>query len=138
VIEKQSRVEIVPKIHFECQTALSHFHELVPLVEASVLLAAFAAPARFDGDALARNFQHLASRTREFAQARAREILVDRRRRLIFLDVQAIAVDVDRGGVFGKVRIINAPAFDPFALRAFVQMTEILVDAVFHHLAAGR
>ena len=128
MIIKQSCVEIVPKLDFECQNALLHLHELVALVESSKLLTALYALACFDSNALARDFQHFARRACEFAQPRAREVFVDARRRLIFLDVQTVGGVVDGGGVFGKVRVINAPAFDAFALRALVQMTKIFVD----------
>src|SRR6185369_14519218 len=113
VIQEQPRVEVIPKIDEELQSVLADFDVLATLVEAAVFLAALAALARFQRDLVARNSKCLAGDAHGFAQPRARKIFIDRRGRLVFLDVQVVlarqrAVDVDRRRVLGQVGVVDA------------------------------
>ena len=58
-------------------------------------------------------------------------------RRLIFLDVQTIAVDIDGGRVFGQIGVVDAIALDLFTFEPALQALAILVDAVVDHLGTG-
>jgi len=143
VIEEQSRVEVIPEIDQELQSVLADFDVFATLVEAAVFLAALAALARLQRHMVARNSQRFASDAHGFAQPRAREIFIDRRRRLVFLDVQVVlarqrSIDVDGRCIFGQVGIVDAPAVDSLTLGALAQMAEVFLDAVLQHLRARR
>ena len=91
-------------------------------------------------DVRGRHAEYLRQHGEGFAPALARALLFHALRRRVFLHIHVTrfaAIQVDGKGVFRHVGIVEAIAFDPFALRPGLELAQILAQPVCEHLRTG-
>ena len=143
MIEEEPRVEVVLEIDAKLQSAFAYHMKVRLFVELLVLLAALGATARAHLDALRRHPGHLRQDREHLAAPSAHGFQLDLGRCRILLHVEPLllrlegAIDVDRKGVLGHVRVVRAVAGDLFPLRPAAQSLQVLRQTIREHARAG-
>ena len=103
---------------------------MAAFVLAAILFEFAALHASLDRDPVAWRAEYLSSDTHQFSQALLRDVFGNGLRRLVFLDMQMVGIDVDRRRIVGQVGVVGAETFDAFAFQFRAQVLQVFLDAI--------